>query len=355
MIKHNIISTKNILNLTINITLLLTSNAPSNCTETCSKAKILPNSNLIHISNDIYLSKDGKLYQKTNCEIYITKKEINEYINLKSSLNLLKDSILFLSLEQMRINSKLRSYRAYKNFENHNNDMISLHLYDLTLNSHNNETEEQNRIKLRILSLRLEIHKIESKINTLELKIPNIKDISNNQLIKIRNERTRSSGKDNLTEPQEIEISPIFYKKFIPLKREPTAGELLKIKTIILEKIEILLKDKYKDKYQLIDNNNRRLRFLIKNMNREITNNRWEILEVNITPLLGGLKEIDIEISAVLYIKTGIGERIPDPDSYDIVEDKNNIKIYISNLSDYLKKNIPSTSITLREWLLFID
>ncbi|MEL7408971.1 MAG: hypothetical protein AAFN00_18835 [Cyanobacteria bacterium J06558_2] len=193
-----------------------------------------------------------------------------------------------------------------------------------------------------------------SRLIDIEKILPNLKDISWNNIEsaidiiseeiiedeKIDTLESTPALKAPLREP--IEISPTYFNKFVDLERAPTASELLAIKRYLLGQIDSKLYKKYKpSNYILLENNNIRLRAKIKNLHREVTDSKWEILELTMTPVLGNLTQIDIEVSAILRTQSGLGRRPPAEKTFQYSEEEKALQEYVDRLIIYLKEEIP--------------
>ena len=138
-----------------------------------------------------------------------------------------------------------------------------------------------------------------------------------------------------------IEISPVYQTKFVELNRKLTTDELLNFKRFLLERIDSELSNRYKPKYILIENNNSILRAKIEHMHGEITSNNWENLELTVVLTLAESQRIDIAVFATLYIGSGLKISVPHTSSYSVsTNDYNLLEQYIRRLITYLKDRI---------------
>lgn len=147
-----------------------------------------------------------------------------------------------------------------------------------------------------------------------------------------------------------IEIAPVYDFNFIELERKITIKELLLVKKLLLQETNSKLIAKYGSQYVLLENNNLILRAKVQHMNREITKNTWETLELTITPILSSPKKIDLTVSAILYVQSGLKFSVPHSSSYYPSESDDHILLeeYIRKLITYLKNSTKYTNFSIK-------
>lgn len=291
--------------------------------EYCAEGVFANGTNFIKIDQNIYLSTDGKLYRESDCESFIAK---NKLETVASNYQAVKSEI-----------DRMRDEYIGSWFRDHGSDYESSYNY-------------QNRHQY--------MNFLNAKIREIEKNIPNIVSIFNFeddslQFVKPDNEINTNTIERNFSphkyQPNKtIEISPTYYKKFIELEREPTLKELIGIKRYLLGEIDSKLREKYQENYIFIENNGTFLRSEIK-LSREITNNKWEILELNMTPVIGNLKQIDIQVSAILKTQSGIGNKVPESKTFKFSKEQESLEKYVARLINFLKNEVPISDFNLKE------
>ena len=396
---------QSIITLVIGSVSLLGFYSPAKCIGACDKAVNMIESSLTKIHDGLYLSKEGKLYEKIPCEIYLAKDIINKYLDLKKELKSLHITYhVYLNQLLTVLTRKFNRWLGAATIPNRSlSSATRTHEVEiLRTERHNNDINDNELKKLQILIFDLEFHgvfydlndpnllqilanikKIYPEIYPEETEI--LKNIENNERLLINTQReiininkkiydienqtpgiskqvypsssnisTRRGEDFNSNNPHgtanETEISPVYYKKFIEINRELTFEEALALKNHLLVLISDKLYKKYGDNYKLLENNNSVLWAKVTNLTREVTDSNWEKLELTITPIIVSTTQIDVSISAILFTKSGF--TIIPPNKEDIDRYSDNYKAleeYISELITYFKKEIPISDFKLDE------
>lgn len=109
------------------------------------------------------------------------------------------------------------------------------------------------------------------------------------------------------------------------------------IKKSILEEINYKLNQRYGPKYILLDYNDLSLEAKIQHLNKEVTNNNWEILKLDIFPIIQNANEVHLNVSAVLFVKSGFSFGVPPESGYVVTEDTSKLEEYLKELIVYLR------------------
>ena len=89
------------------------------------------------------------------------------------------------------------------------------------------------------------------------------------------------------------------------------------------------------------------MRVKINNLNKEITNNNWEELEITFLPGIVSARQIDMNVSAILKVQSGLKIVVPRKSNYSISEDYNALEEYIVKLITHLKQEIKMSNFNL--------
>ena len=254
-------------------------------------------------SNNIYISENGTLYEKVSCN--------NHHV--------------------FDFNTTPNNRRRWRIHQQHQMGGFS-----------DNSFDNDIRIGGRISELN-EPKDPNEATETTEPKDPKI-----SQRFKIPTRLDLETPGDDSKPFETIEISPVYGTQFMEVNRELTINELLNLKRFLLERIDSELSNKYRHlDYIVIENNNSILRAKIEHMHREITRSNWETLQLTITPTLAAPTRIDIVVSAILYIGSGLEISPPPRSAYSISNDNDALEEYIKTLITYLKNKIPYANFTL--------
>lgn len=284
----------------------------------CAEGIFADETNFIRIDKNIYLSTDGKLYQESDCKKFIAKNEFRE---------------LLFNYKDLRYTIKRRVIRL--------SEIPDFHKYETSYSP----KEYFEHLEFRTREIEEYIPNILSVFN-FETDLPEEQILRVLQDTEINDDKNSNIIPGKYQSNETIEISPTYYKKFIELERKPTLKEIIAIKRFILGEIDSKLRKKYQQKYIFIENNDNFLRSEIK-LNKEITSNKWEILELTMTPVISNIKQIDIQVSAILKTQSGIGDKIPESKTFKISQEQESLEKYIIQLINFLKNKIPLSDFKL--------
>lgn len=346
----------------ISTILLLIFYPQSNAFDSCSQQSTVTKNSLIKIAENIYISKNGKIYEKIDCSTLgnIARNYYNNPLNYQQFYEYSNFYQDWSSYELATSNEY--SQGSYQEESDYYQEWAD---YEQERADYNPSLGYDDWAEDYLDNLLLDEQERNSDESADQQPLPNPESPPPDPFFYIPPDpslyltpSSNSTPHNNLDnrgnkEPQIIEISPVSGSKIVELDRDLTIDEIIKLKNYLFEEINDKLSKKYDSNYSLIEISDSLLRAKVENLNSEITNSTWETLELTITPTIVSSRRIDVVVSAILYVQSGFRVSVPPKSGFKISNDYLKLEEYINKLIIYLRNEIPVSDFFLQKEVIF--